>query len=1132
MRQENNHLILSATDLASFLSCAHCTNLDQLVAAGKLKKPDWDDPGLEALIQRGIEHEIDFLNHLNKQGLKGVKLDMDTSPAETHRLMKEGFDYIAQARLSNNGWRGYVDVLMKTDASSALGSWSYEVLDTKLARETRGGTILQLCLYSEMLAEAQGSLPEYAYVLTPNSEYQPEQYRLSEYGAYYRLIKAQLSEHILTDPGSRENYPEPVDKCDRCRWLMTCTKRLRKDDHLSFVAGISKSQRGVLKEQGVDTLADLAVVPIPLEFRPSRGSVESLERVREQARLQFEARNEERLIHELLPLVEDQGLYLLPAPSQGDIFFDIEGDSFVGTGGFEYLFGYSQLNDSGVLEYRSLRADSISEEKEVFKKFMDHVIQNWERHPDMHIYHFTTYEPAALKRLMGRYATREEELDRLLRAERFIDLHRVIKHTLRASVEKYSIKNIEPFFRYERKIPLREAGDAKYKTDIALELGSTLSEIDEAQLQTVIDYNRDDCDATYYLRNWLEDIRGDEIKKGQNIPRPEIKDSEPNEALGERLTRLRELGETLREGLPANVEDYAAEDRARWLLSHMLEFHRREEKSIWWEYFRLNEMDDEELLYENAAISGLSFQTRIETKPRGGVVDRYAFVQQEATIKAGDDLYADSARVGSVEDIDYGCLTIDISKSKRAAEDHVESAFAHKLIRSDVLVDSLIRLAESVLENGIEASSRFSAALALLKSGPPRLAGDKTLSAYRKEIPDPLTLAETLAVDLNETVLGVQGPPGTGKTHTGAHMIVSLVKAGKKVGITGPSHKAIRNLLDKAIEIASELGEEISCIQKTAPSDDPHPWITETQDNASVQNVITSSQGQVAAGTAWLWARQDMADSVDVLIIDEAGQFSLANSLAVSHAAESMVLLGDPQQLDQPMQGTHPDGVAVSGLHHLLRDHPTMPEDKGLFLGETWRMHPGICVYISEVFYEGKLHSRPELDNQLLIHKNYSKDAALWFFSVAHGGNQNSSSEEAVVVERLVNKLLNDGHWQDKDYRNQKLTTDDILVVTPYNAQVAEISRRLPHVRVGTVDKFQGQEAPVVIVSYATSSSEDAPRGMDFLYSLNRLNVAVSRARCACFVIASPELVKPVCRTPGQMRLANGLCHFIEMANG
>jgi superfamily I DNA and/or RNA helicase len=363
-------------------------------------------------------------------------------------------------------------------------------------------------------------------------------------------------------------------------------------------------------------------------------------------------------------------------------------------------------------------------------------------------------------------------------------------------------------------------------------------------------------------------------------------------------------------------------------------------------------------------------------------------------------------------------------------------------------------------------------------------------------------------------------------------MITALVRAGRTVGITALSHKVIRNLLDDVVEAAEAERTELRCVQKVnEPSDRGHPTIAETKDNGAVLDMIGSGAAQVAAGTAWLWAREDFFEAVDVLFVDEAGQLTLADVLAVSQAAKSLVLLGDPQQLGQPLQGSHPEGTDVSALEHILGKHKTMPAKRGLFLDHTWRLHPNICKFTSELFYEGRLGSRPDLDRQVLDGPTPLAGAGLWFLPVPHEGNGTSSPEEVERIALLVEALTAGGvHWTDHRSDRRPLKLSDILIIVPYNAQVAALCARLPEARIGTVDKFQGQEAPVVICSLTTSSPEEAPRGMAFLYSPNRLNVAVSRAKTACILVGSPALFEPECRSPAQMRLANAFCRYLEMA--
>lgn len=376
----------------------------------------------------------------------------------------------------------------------------------------------------------------------------------------------------------------------------------------------------------------------------------------------------------------------------------------------------------------------------------------------------------------------------------------------------------------------------------------------------------------------------------------------------------------------------------------------------------------------------------------------------------------------------------------------------------------------------------------------------------------------------------MQGPPGAGKTYTGARMICALAREGKTVGITANSHKVIRNLLDEVVVAAGEQSIPIRCIQKLSNKEDDRPSLKFTTDNAEFLDAL-SSDCRVGGGTAWFWARPDASGSVDVLFIDEAAQMSLANVLAVSQAAQSIVLLGDPRQLEQPIQGSHPDGVEVSSLDHILGSHATVPVDRGLFLAETWRLHPLICSFNSELFYDGRLHPRPGLENQKITSTGRLSGAGLRYLPVAHEGNQSSSREEADVIRDLVADVLNNATtWVNREGVEAPVGLEEILIIAPYNAQVFELQERIPGARIGTVDKFQGREAPIVIYSMTTSSHSDAPRGMEFLYSANRLNVATSRAKCVCVVVASPRLFEAECRTPRQMQFANAFCRYLELA--
>jgi uncharacterized protein len=1125
MRNGPHAVELSASDLAGHLGCRHLTTPHLGAPKGELDPPVWYAPGLAARQDRGLELERLYLDHLRAQGLAVSLPDPDDdSPAleRTLAAMRAGAEVIYQATLARDRWRGRADFLQRTAAPSDLGAWSYEVVDAKLARRTRAGTILQLCLYSEMVGALQGLLPARMYVVTP-AELRPVPYPVHDYLAYHRLMQRRLTVAVEAAAAGRESYPDPTAQCDFCRWWRRCDGRRRDDDHLSFVAGIARLQIDELRGRGVVTLAALAEMPMPLEPKPARGAEETYQRVRDQARVQLEGRRCSAPVHEALTIIEAQGLCRLPEPSAGDIFLDFEGDPYVGSAGLEYLLGYATATGEEP-RYLARWALDAGAERAAFEAFIDFAMARLERWPDLHIYHFAPYEPAALKRLMGRYATREDELDRLLRARRFVDLHRIVKQSLRASVERYALKELEVFYGFERAVELRTASSHLRALERALELGEA-HQVPAATRSAIEGYNRDDCISAMRLRDWLERLRAERIAAGADIPRPALEEGAPPEALSERQERVQALYERLVAEVPDDAEERSEEQQARWQLANLLDWHRREKKAVWWEYFRLRDLPDEDLLGERAALAGLEPVGRVAT-PKRSVVDRYRFPPQDCEIRRGDELHHEDRRAGKVEAIDVAACTIDILKGPAIADLHPAAVFSHSNINDDVKRDALLRLGEWVAEHGIDAAGPHRAARDLLLRRPPRPVLDQPAGVESDEI------GRRWVTALDRSTLPVQGPPGAGKTYAGARMITALVRAGRKIGITALGHEVIRNLLQEVVRAAEMEHTAVRCLRKVNElSDPPDAGIREVTDNGAVLAALAAGEVDVVAGTPWLWAREELGETLDVLFVDEAGQLALADVLAVAQAARNLVLLGDPQQLRQPQQGSHPDGADVSALEHLLAGHATIPAGRGLFLDSTWRLHPAICAFTSELFYEGRLHARPNLERQLLDGPTVFVGAGLWLVPVEHTGNQSSAPEEVERVAALVAELTAGGvHWTDSRAGRRPLQHADILLIAPFNAQVAALRARLPDVRVGTVDKFQGQEAPVVICSLATSSPEEAPHGMDFLYSLNRLNVAVSRARTACILVASPRLFEPDCRTPAQMRLANAFCRYLEMA--
>jgi uncharacterized protein len=1128
MRLVDQLLRLSATDLANHLSCAHLTELSRAVAEGRARKPKWNDPLAAILRERGIAHERAYLQHLrDSEGLEVVAIpegDEHEGAARTREAMRAGAPLIYQAPLGNARWHGRADFLRKVAVPSALGDWSYVVIDAKLATETRAGTILQLCVYSELVAELQGAWPSHAYVVAPHHRFEPEPHRIADYAAYYRLVKRRLEEALARHGAT---YPEPVTFCEVCGWWQACNERRRADDHLCFVAGISRLQVRELRRIHVDTLealGDLGEVP-----KPKRGSREALERVRDQAAIQLGARRLGRPQFELLqPLDATHGLAMLPRPSRGDIFLDLEGDRLAPGGGRDYLFGYVLRG-----EYVPVWATSAAEERAAFERLVDLVLATFRQHPDMHVYHFGAYEPGTFKRLAGRYATRQDELDVLLRAELFVDLHRVVRHALRASVESYSIKELERFYGFSREQDLRDATAARRAVEWAIEFREPVFGDDAlaAQAAAVERYNREDCVSAEKLRDWLEALRSEAEARGAALPRPELKDGAPSETIEETADQTRAVMEALLAGVPPDPEARSAEEYARWLLAHLLEWHRREEKAAWWEYFRLRDLPLDEYADERSALAGLEVVAVVGGTPKRPVV-RYAFPAQDHDVRRGDEVcMPEGACIGTVEDLDLGARTVDVQHAGKWADERPAHVFVRRNVPPGSKPAALLELGRWVAEHGIDAPGAWRAARDLLLRHRPRLVPGAAGLAGAVAPEEEVETACRLARQLDDGVLPIQGPPGTGKTFTGSHMIVELVRAGRKVGVTAVSHEVIRNLLGRCIEIARRQGlEDFRCLHKGKAKEGTPEGLDAFDDYKRIHALFDLGGYRVLGGTAWLWARPDFANSVDVLFIDEAGQMALADVLAVAGSARSLVLLGDPQQLEQPQQASHPPGTGASALEHILGERKTLPGDAGLFLQRTRRLHPAICAFTAEVFYENRLSSNPGCERQAVLGARFP-EAGLVYVPVEHEGRQARSEEEVEAICGIVAELTAGGaRWREADGRERPLTPEDLMIVAPYNAQVTALAAGLPGIRVGTVDKFQGQEAPVVIVSLTTSSPDEAPRGMGFLYSANRLNVATSRAKGLCILVGSPKLFEPDCRTPEQMRLANAFCRYLEMA--
>jgi predicted RecB family nuclease len=1171
--------VYAATDLVGFLACSHRLALERAALAKLVKKPMREDPQIELIAKRGLAHERRYRDELIASGRSVVEIQPDGSIADrgdelraaaaaTIDALRRGVDVIYQATFFDGSWVGYADFLLRVERPSALGEWSYEVADTKLARHVKGSAVLQICSYVEQLVAIQVVEPEFLHVVLGGSAHATESLRVADYMAYYRRVKHEFEAAIAAGEPVypvTATYPDPVEHCEVCRWVVDCKAQRRRDDDLSLVAGITARQRRELKARNVRRRRELAALELPLVPRLDGVSNEALERVRDQALIQVAGEERGEVLWDFLDvatdregeLVPDRGFLVLPEPSPNDLFFDIEGDPFAFDDGVEYLFGVLEparndpARDGAPMFHEIWSRDATgavtpAAEKAAFEQLVDLLIGRLDADPDLHVYHYAAYEKTALGRLAQRHATREEEVDRLLRGRVLVDLYRVVRQGIRASLESYSIKRLEPLYGLEREIELRSASSSILAFEAWLEGGPDENgDVGETILRSIADYNRDDVLSNWRLRDWLEARRTElEMRLGRPVPRPP---RHPEAGAPKPLTPERrhvaDLVEALSGGVPAVVAERTAAEHGRWLLAQLLGFHKREENAFWWRFFELAGLTGDELVDAREPIGHLEFVEDLGPVGRGSRLERYRFPLQDHALKVGRSV-DDPARIvdeggawscGTVDSIDEVGLTLVLRRGPKQLDGPRPTALIpNELVNSGPLTASLVRTAEWVLDHGIDGAGAARAGRELLQRLPPRLRGDAPL---RRADEPAIDAARRLGRTLDESVLAIQGPPGSGKTYTAAHMIVALVAEGRRVGITANSHKVIGNALDAVHKAAIAAGSPIRIGQRCADDEDPTSREARPlRKNDVALEAIRGGEVSVLGGTAWLWSRPEFAGAVDVLFVDEAGQFSLANAVAVAPTASSIVLLGDPQQLDQPLQGRHPPGAERSALGHVLDEQPVIDPAAGLFLELTWRLHPDIASYTSETFYAGQLRSEPSMARQSLAGPEPIAGTGVRWLPVVHAGDATESIEEAEVIAALVADLIeSDARWTDRHGDEHAIGLDDVVIVAPYNAHVERIARSLADrgyagARVGTVDKFQGQEAPVSIYAMASSTPEEAPRGMEFLYSLNRLNVATSRARCVALVVASPALVRVACRTPRQMQLANALCRLVEIA--
>ena len=1125
MYKKNDKLVFSPTDLTRFWESSFASWMDRYIVEFPdcQINPDEDDPLQKSLQNLGYKHEDTTIQKFQEKGLFVKKIDVevpDRGLAQTIAAMKEGHDVIFQGRLEESSFAGFSDFLVKTEGSSFLGDYHYEPYDTKLSNKLKPYFIIQLCCYADMLSTIQGRLPEKIAVILGNGE--EKQRNLSDYMHYYKYLKKRFL--AFQQDFGPEDRPSPADSRNHGRWSDYANQLLLEQDSLHQVARISKNQIKNLENHGIKTLNQLASTDVTHVHKISDMV---LERLKHQAALQMNSKGQEKPLYEVINAdSKSEGLCKLPPPSAMDIFFDIEGFPIV-EGGLEYLWGNSFI-ENGSLTFKDFWAHNRDEEKRLFEDFIDWVMERWEQDPNMHIYHYANYEIAAIKKLMGRFGTREEQVDTLLKNGVFVDLYQVVKGGLRIGDRSYSIKSVELLYRPKRATEVADGGASVvyYERWLVEQDGNTWQE--SQILKEIRDYNKDDCDSTYELVEWLRNVQQESgISYEPDPPPEELEESKKEE---------KEENDAKRKKIKESLVDLKEEFPISGLLHDLMDFHSRADKPKWWRYFERLKTPEEELYEDLDCLVGLRRTDSEPTKEKKSLVYEYKYDPQQPfkhSKKQNYVIHHDTnikTKLHSI-DLNAGLVYFKLGEGKQLPN-HLS------LIPKDAINNkNLIKGVEEFCKKFIEDPKQENAVLDLLHRNPPRLKEANSSEALLESDADILKQLVDLTLNMDSSMLCIQGPPGAGKTYTAKNIILELLKQGKRVGITSNSHKAIDNLLLGAHDLLHEKELDVNIIKVNSNTKDP------IYENSSIEPCSTASKLKLSentllvGGTAWTFAHEVTEEQFDYLFVDEAGQVSLANLMAMSKSTQNIIIMGDQMQLGQPIEGSHPGESGKSILEYFLEDHATIPPDLGVFLPKTFRLHPEICSFISASVYEGRLNAADGNENRRVLvpeGKNsiVTLDSGLLYVPVEHEGNSQASDEEVAVIKNLVEDLIGRPFTDSSGKECGNISLQDILFVAPYNFQVSKLREALgDDVQVGSVDKFQGQEAPIVILSMCSSDlSGPSSRGVEFLFSKNRLNVALSRAQSLAIVVGHPNLGATPVSGVDQMSLVNLYCWLMGVS--
>ena len=1113
--------LLTPSTITAWLACSHYLTLRQAVETGAVTyEPAPMGSFAELLVDKGNAHERECLDAFEREGREVYRVparrDDETFTQWVQRIgnpLDDGHDVIYQMPFAHEGVRGIADFLVRVDDPQP-GFSRYEPIDAKLTRHNaKPGHVLQLCFYADALESLTGAAPRAMHLWLGSGAL--ESLSVEQFRPYWRRLRRQLRVVLNQESALGDSEPQPCDHCEVCEFAPRCEGQWRAADSLVYVASIRPPERAALERGGVRTLHELAARDAPV---PDVAAT-TFSRLHRQASLQLASRTHhgETPHFEMVAPGDDplygRGFELMPEPSEGDIFFDFEGDPFWSArDDLFFLAGLYQRDADGAWRYDARWAHDLDEQARMIHDLVADIAVRRARYPSMHVYHYNHTERSALERLT-RGTDSESLLQDLVDAGVFVDLFAVVRNALVVGTESYGLKNLERLAGYRR------AGGIEQGAGAVIEYEAFMQTRDPRLLDAIARYNEDDVAATKALRDWLVRHRPAHLAWREDAPEEEHGEYDTDEL----VRRL----QTSDPSSPA------------YLLSDLLNYWRRERSASTTPKFAAAEGDGEALLGRGEFIAELSLVGFEESLNGRGQPSRYArFRWPDQNVGEGFANGTSVLFVGAAAEHGYATIaTLDRDRheltvlwsEKLEAEGVMPRVMAaHEFFNTQVKQSALVHLATQLMEPTPEDPPRR-VALDLLAASMPRftMGHGPADGVFRDDLDDIVSWVG----HLDGSYVAIQGPPGTGKTYRGAHIIYELIAQGARVGITAMSHAAIDNLLRATHDVFAQRSQLTRLRAVRRRSGPPRDGALEGVRYSNRVGDVESEAFNLVAGTTWLWARPAMADHpVDVLLIDEAGQLSLADAVASTNAAHNLILLGDPLQLAQVAQAEHPGGSGASVLEHVLGEHATIPATRGVFLSETRRMHPDVCRFISEQIYEGRLTSHPDCAVQ-----STQFGTGLRWLRARHQGNATRSIEEASLVIEQIRRMIGTT-WTDQRGRRQPLRATDFMVVAPYNDQVdllgdlVSADDQLRGVRVGTVDKFQGRQSPVVFFTMTTSSGPDMPRGPDFLFSRNRLNVAVSRAHCLAYLVCTEELLNARARSLDDMRLIGTLSAFVEMA--